>query len=99
MIISQNIASVVKRGLCTGCGTCIGMCSPNALELTIDWNKGIYLPQLDEEKCNHCGVCLEVCPGHSVDFKQLNRDIFGREPEDAIMGNYRNCYLGHATDH
>ena len=96
---SQNIASVVKSGLCTGCGTCIGMCSPNAIELTIDWNKGIYLPQLDEEKCNHCGVCLEVCPGHSVDFKQLNRDIFGREPEDTIMGNYRNCYLGHATDY
>ncbi|MCL0046639.1 Coenzyme F420 hydrogenase/dehydrogenase, beta subunit C-terminal domain, partial [Dehalococcoidales bacterium] len=25
--------------------------------------------------------------------------IFGKEPEDALLGNYLNCYIGHATDY
>jgi coenzyme F420 hydrogenase subunit beta len=96
---NNTIAQVVKDGLCTGCGTCIALCPEEAIELTIDKKKGIYVPELDEEKCNNCGVCLKVCPGHEVDFKALNLEIFGKEPEDIIIGNYLNCYFGHATDY
>lgn len=95
----KTIGEVVKGGLCTGCGTCVGICPMDAIEMVIEHKKGIYIPQLDEEKCNQCGLCFEVCPGHAVDFKQLNLDIFGREPEDVLLGNYLNCYIGHATDY
>jgi coenzyme F420 hydrogenase subunit beta len=57
------------------------------------------VPELNEEKCNNCGICLNVCPGHEVDFKELNLEIFGKEPEDALIGNYLSCYVGHATDY
>ena len=42
---------------------------------------------------------MKVCPGHEVDFKGLNLEIFGKEPEDILIGNYLNCYVGHATDY
>lgn len=93
------IASVVRDGLCTGCGTCIALCPKEAIKLTINEKKGIYVPELNEEKCNNCGICYKVCPGHEVDFKALNLEIFGEEPENILIGNYLNCYIGHATDY
>ena len=95
----KTIWKVVESGLCTWCGTCVGICPVDAIEMVIEHKKGIYIPQLDEEKCNQCGLCFEVCPGHSVDFKQLNLEIFGKETEDVLLGNYINCYAGHATDY
>lgn len=89
----------VENNLCTGCGTCVALCTEEAIKLTIDERKGIYVPELNEEKCNNCGICYGVCPGHEVDFKQLNLEIFGKEPEDVLIGNYLNCYVGHSTDY
>jgi coenzyme F420 hydrogenase subunit beta len=68
--------------------------------MVIDHKKRIYIPKLDKEKCTECGLCFEVCPGHSVDFKQLDQESFGKQPEDVLLGNYLNCcYIGHATDY
>ncbi len=98
-MLKNTIESVVNDELCTGCGTCVGICPLSAAEMVRSETKGIYLPQLDDEKCNQCGICLDACPGHSVDFQQLNLDIFGQEPEDVLLGNYLNCYICHATDY
>ena len=95
----ETSIQVVKSELCIGCGTCIALCPNDALELTINENKGIHIPKLDEERCNNCGICYKVCPGHEVDFKGLNLAMFGKEPEDVLIGNYLNCYIGHATDY
>lgn len=96
---NNTIAQIVKDELCTGCGTCIALCPEEAIKLTINEKKGIYVPELNEEKCNNCGICFKICPGHEVDFKALNLEIFGKEPEDILIGNYLNCYIGHATDY
>ena len=94
----KNIEKVVAQELCTGCATCVSLCPNSAIRLIKDDSKGIYLPQLKEGECNQCGTCLDVCPGYSVNFKDLNLDIFGQEPKDILLGNYFNCYIGHATD-
>lgn len=94
-----TIEPVVRAGLCTGCGTCAGICPRDAVKMIIDHRKGLYVPAVGRDSCNECGLCLDVCPGHAVDFGQLNLGIFGKEPEDIVLGNYMNCYIGHATDH
>lgn len=94
--MEKNVEETVVDGLCTGCGTCVGMCPTSAIRIAeLD---GAYVPKINEEKCNGCGICFEVCPGHSVDFKRLNLELFGENPKDALMGNYIKCYVGHASD-
>lgn len=95
----DTIEKVVLSDLCAGCGTCLSMCPTQAITLVKDGKRGLYIPKLEQTKCNQCGICFEVCPGYSVDYKQLNRAVFGKEPEDILVGNYTNCYIGHATDY
>ena len=96
---NRTIESVVSGGLCTGCGTCVGVCPQDAIGMVIDNSRGIYVPQLNTERCNECGICFKVCPGHAVDFGQLNARIFGREPDDRLLGNYLGCYTGYASEY
>ncbi len=93
-----TIESVVGDGLCTGCGTCMGICPNSAIKMVKNELTGIFLPKLSFEDCNQCGICYKVCPGHSVDFKRLNLEVFGKDPENILIGNYVNCYIGHAID-
>jgi len=97
--VDKTISKIVENGLCTGCGTCVGICPVDAIEMVIERKKGIYVPQLDEKKCNECGICLRACLGYEVDFEALNLSIFGKEPEDILLGSYLNCYTGYATDY
>jgi coenzyme F420 hydrogenase subunit beta len=92
----QTIVPVVKRKLCTGCGTCVGICPRGALEMVL--KKGRYVARLDKERCNRCGLCYEACPGHGVDFEGLSAALFGDIPEDTAAGRYLACYVGHAMD-
>lgn len=96
--VVETIKEIATNGLCTGCGTCIGTCPNDAIRMNKSYSNGGYYPQLDVEICNNCGLCFRVCPGHSVDFKKLNIDVFGKEPEDVLIGNYQDCYIGHATN-
>ncbi len=96
--IRQTIERVVRNGLCTGCGTCVAICPNSAIEMVRDKSNRTYMPQLDNEKCDECGICLEACPGYAVDLAGLNLEVFGKEPEDSLLGNYIGCYIAHSTD-
>ncbi len=95
---SLTIEPVVKRKLCTGCGTCAAVCPRDAVELVEHARKGCYLPRLDKKRCTQCGLCHRVCPGHGVDFESFNGGLFGDIPEDVALGRYLCCYIGHAGD-
>lgn len=83
-------------GLCTGCGTCVGICPNNAVKLNIV--HGTYLPQVEDANCTNCGYCIKSCPGHQVDFTELNHRIFGNQCDASLLGNYLECYIGHSND-
>jgi coenzyme F420 hydrogenase subunit beta len=97
--LTKTIKEVVKNDLCTGCGTCVSLCPNSAIRIVRDRKKGTYLPRLDIKKCNECEICWRVCPGNFVNFRELNLEIFAKEPEDILLGNSLNCYSGYSTDY
>jgi coenzyme F420 hydrogenase subunit beta len=90
------IEQIRNSRICTGCGTCAGVCPTEAIKIHV--SEGIYVPDIKEEKCINCGLCIESCPGYSVNFRSLNMKVFGKQPEDKLLGNYLKCYVGHSND-
>lgn len=94
-----SIETIVDEGLCAQCGTCVGVCPCNAIQMIKTESSGLLLPLVKEEKCDRCGLCVKVCPGHSVNFQELNNNVFGQQPKDSFLGNYLKCYVGHSNDY
>jgi coenzyme F420 hydrogenase subunit beta len=95
-LIKGNIGSIVHEKICTGCGTCVGICPTSAISI----KKCVkdYDIKIDPKLCNNCGICLNVCASHLVDYSKLNASIFGNESPNILMGNYVGCYTGYSTD-
>lgn len=96
--MSHIIKKIKNLNLCTGCGTCAGVCLNHAIKMKKSESEGLYLPYVLEEKCAQCGICSKSCPGYEVDFNELNERIFGKKPEDARLGNYLGCYIGESCN-
>lgn len=94
-----NINAVVKNDLCTGCGTCVGSCPLQIVNL-IKNDCGTHVPHFPPEGCNHCNTCIEVCPGMDIDLKKLSQSVFSNMPPnyDIFMGNFNRCYVGSSSD-
>ncbi len=88
-------AEVIDQGLCTRCGGCVGVCPEKAL--AIDDVLGECLP-VQVDTCTDCGLCHEACSGREVSFPQLNEAVFGGQPANRLLGNYRHLFVGHASD-
>lgn len=95
--INITVIDVVKKDLCTGCGTCVGICPTNNLEMFYNPKNGIEYP-VDSGKCISCNKCITVCPGQKVDYMQLNDRFINGTKNDVLIGNYINCYQGRSTN-
>lgn len=93
---AEMVMQIRNNKLCTGCGTCAGVCPTEAIKINV--SEGVYVPEVEKEKCVGCGLCVESCPGYSVNFEDLNMKIFKKQPEDESLGNYLRCYVGHSND-
>ena len=88
---------VIGRGLCTGCGTCAGICPTKGVEM-------VYVDHEPEPRlsgqCTDCGLCYELCPGQDIPMPALDQMVFGRErqPEKELLGIYQRCVAAHAVD-
>jgi len=55
---------------CCGCNACGDVCPKNAISYKTDI-EGFWYPEIDEQKCNNCGLCKKVCPViHSEELKK-----------------------------
>ena len=83
------IADVIKPGLCSGCGACIGYCP--------------YIKSFGERvgvvhDCRKSeGTCYQVCPRAVTNFADLRQLIFGDEETDPVIGGNRGIYYARAA--
>jgi coenzyme F420 hydrogenase subunit beta len=95
----MNVQHVYDQGLCTQCGTCVGVCPTGAVSLTWDLRVG-YRLRIDEQSCSDCSRCYQACPGPGLDFtgaawwRERNE---GAACED-FLGPWRRLWFGWASD-
>ncbi len=86
-------AAVIDQGLCTRCGTCVGVCPAGVLSLDKQ-----YYPELTGE-CVACGFCRSCCSGEDVDYPSLTQELFNKEYDhNNLQGYVTNTYVSHPVD-
>ena len=46
---------------CAGCFACYNSCNLNAIHMTLN-DEGFFMPKIDYNSCNNCGLCSNKCP-------------------------------------
>ncbi len=49
------------KAQCCGCASCAQVCPKHCITMQAD-DEGFLYPQIDQEKCAHCGLCEKSCP-------------------------------------
>jgi len=83
-------SQVIKKGLCTGCGACQGMCPY--------WGSvdGRTICYFDCER--HEGRCQAFCPNMPTDYKALREKFFDKASVIPEVGPLKALYVARATD-
>lgn len=91
-LISRSICDVRTDGICTGCGTCAGICPASAITLALAPSTGTYLPVVDSRVCSGCELCRKVCPP----LTWSNQPDTG--PWHASVGNFFKVFSAFSAD-
>lgn len=95
------IDEIVKNDLCTGCGTCAGICPQKVLKIQ-DNEYGEYIPYEIRECNSRCGLCLEVCPsGSNENETQIGAKIYENIEGMKYLsetGYYLDSYAGYSNE-
>jgi len=60
-VFESGSFAIVNQGICTGCGTCAGLCRFDAVEMKLQ-HGGSEVAHIDALACEGCGVCVDHCP-------------------------------------
>lgn len=91
----QLQTGVIRSGLCTHCGTCVGL-APDQLQMA-PHTRG-PLPVLRPAATPHLpSAAWAACPGQGIDYPALYQSCFGQLPENWLIGCYRQLYIGYAS--
>lgn len=82
---------VLDRGLCSGCGACVGGCP----YLTAFRGKTLVLDDCSVEQ----GRCFASCPILFLDSSEIYQDLFGDSRPVAGLGTYQSVMASRARDH
>ncbi len=59
-MIREMLRLFTDKDVCSGCMACMNICPKNAISEKID-ECGFVYPDVDMQKCVHCGLCVNVC--------------------------------------
>jgi len=94
--INRSVLSISfqDKNLCTRCGTCIGVCPTNALDVDDD-----LFPAIDPDACIQCGLCKRTCPGGEVNYQELTETTFGhRHTAETFDGHVQKTFVGYCNE-
>ncbi len=77
----EAITSVVDDKLCSGCKTCIDLCSYKAI--TFDDAKKIAV--INEALCKGCGTCAAACPAGAIVSKHFTSEQILAQLEGVLI--------------
>jgi coenzyme F420 hydrogenase subunit beta len=81
---------VVRQGLCTGCGACVGLCPYQASYE----DRIVFLNRCDLKS----GRCYAFCPRTPTDLQALREALFDRADLTPEIGAVRGFYMVRARD-
>jgi coenzyme F420 hydrogenase subunit beta len=86
--------TVIKKGLCTSCGTCVGVCPEGAIQFDFDLEEPVL-----GGLCVSCGICLKVCPGKDIPLPKLEKKFLGeaRAKKNEFLGVFKALLKGFAA--
>jgi len=91
-VFARLDAKVIQTGLCTHCGTCVGL-SRGALEMT-STPRGPLPARVRSVDRDLPSTALDACPGNGINYPDLNAGVFGAQPENWLIGCWRKLYVG-----
>jgi heterodisulfide reductase subunit A2 len=68
----EAITANVNKELCAGCGTCVGLCPYNAIELKVD--NGKKVSNVITALCKGCGTCAAACPSGAISMNHFKTE-------------------------
>lgn len=58
---------LLSKEKCCGCTACYSICTRGAISMKRD-EQGFSYPEIDENLCTQCGLCVRTCPSLSPKF-------------------------------
>jgi heterodisulfide reductase subunit A len=77
----EAATSVIEEEICSGCKTCIGLCSYNAI--SFDENKKVSV--INEALCKGCGTCAAACPSGAINSRHFTKEQIMAQIEGALI--------------
>ncbi len=86
---------VIQAGLCTHCGTCVGL-SQGTL-LMEETAVGPLPTPHSLRSTPHSPLLHTACPGKGVNYPELYQYLFGRLPDNWLIGNVEQVFIGYSA--
>jgi len=95
-IFSTLENEVIRPGLCTHCGTCVGL-STDTLEM-VQTDRGPLPVRKEGIEVSLHNAILDACPGKGINYPEVNEFVFSQQPDNWLVGCYQNFYIGYSLN-
>jgi len=80
--------AVVRKDYCDGCGLCVEICPPGALEVIVNPQRpSNHIVAVRSEACHGCGACQGTCPKEAIYIPGLSTADLRRFIKEAIAAS------------